>query len=345
MNNLRGDIAPLVSVCPLTYNHAKYFSQAIESILSQQTDFDFEIIVGEDESSDGTRELALDFQRRFPDKIKILLHSRKDVIYVNGRPTGRWNFVDTISHARGKYIALLPCDDFWTDTNKLQKQVNVLETHPEYSVCGHWVVNVDANGNTLDSTNSLGRQCPEIFTERMALTGTPLHPNSWVFRRFDLAAHPQYRMFLKLPAGDDPLMLLLLGLGNGYCIKESMSAYRLHSGGTWSTKAPYQKDFEMLQFRLAALRLIGWRNIPQSLKIIYKSVFKLWSGSGQLAINTRSFVPINGLFKLFVLQETISVFGLMTLLFAGAVLVPASVAKQFGRKIINRLRAVKGDLL
>jgi glycosyltransferase involved in cell wall biosynthesis len=334
--------ALLVSVCPITYNHAKYFAQAIESVLAQQVDFEFEIIVGEDESSDGTREIALEFQRRFPDKIRVLLHSRKDVIYINGRATGRWNFVDTLSHARGKYIALLPCDDFWMDPSKLQKQVDVLEDHPEYSVCGHWIENVDENGEILDSVSTWGKACPEIFTVKRALTGTPLHPNSLLFRRFDLHAHPQYRLFLTLPAGDDPLMLMLLKQGNGYCIQKTMSAYRHHPGGTWSSKAKYYKDFEMMQFRIGALQLVSRRYVPDVLRIIYQSATRLFLDVGQEAIDTRSLLPFSGLLKLMRIQQTVPVYSMAPLFLLWCIFLPVNLMMRMGRMSKNKVRAMMG---
>jgi glycosyltransferase involved in cell wall biosynthesis len=336
---------PLVSVCPITYNHAKHFSQAVESILSQQVDFEFEIIVGEDESSDGTREIALEYQRNFPDKIKVLLHSRKDVIYVNGRATGRWNFVDTLSQAHGKYIALLSCDDFWTDPHKLQKQVDVMEAHPEYSVCGHWTVNVDENGDLLSSQPLTGKSCPEIFSTEHALNGTPLIPNSWLFRRFDLASHPQYSLFLGLPAGDDPLMLMLLGRGLGYCIRQDMSAYRIHSGGTWSTKARYHKDFEMLQFHIAALQLAGWRCVPKTLVTIYQSVLLLFADIGREAIDTRSLFPFGELLRLLRIQKTMPFYFIVPLFLTGCILLPVKLALRLGRKIVSRLRILIGKVM
>jgi glycosyltransferase involved in cell wall biosynthesis len=336
---------PLVSVCPITYNHAKHFSQAIESILSQKVDFEFEIIVGEDESTDGTRDIALEFQRKFPDKIKVLLHSRKDVIYVNGRATGRWNFVDTLSHARGKYIALLSCDDFWTDPHKLQKQVDVMEAHPEYSICGHWTVNVDENGDLLSSQPLTGKSCPEIFSIKHALNGTPLIPNSWLFRRFDLASHPQYALFLELPAGDDPLMLMLLGRGPGYCIRQDMSAYRIHSGGTWSTKARYHKDFEMLQFHIAAMQLTGWRYVPKALVTIFQSTFLLFADIRREALDTRSLLPLMGLLNLVRIQKTVPLYFLVPLFIMGCILLPLKLALRLGRMTVNRVRAMIESVL
>jgi len=345
MNEQPLDCTPLVSVCPITYNHVKHFSQAIESILSQQVNFELEIIVGEDESSDGTREIALEYQERFPDKFTVLLHSRKDVIYVNGRATGRWNFVDTLSHANGKYIALLSCDDFWTDPHKLQKQVDVMEAYPEYSVCGHWTVNVDENGDLLSSQPLTGKTCPEVFFIKHALNGTPLIPNSWLFRRFDLANHPQYPLFLKLPAGDDPLMLMLLGRGPGYCIRQDMSAYRIHSGGTWSTKSQYHKDFEMLQFHIAAMQFAGWRYVPKALTIIHESVFLLFADIVREVMNTRSLSPLMDLLKLVRIQKTVPIYFIVPLFIIGCILLPVKLALRLGRMAVNRVRAMIGSVL
>ena len=98
---------PKVSVCVQAYNHASYIAQALDSVLMQETDFDFELIIGEDESSDGTREICIRYAEQHPDRIRLFLRSREDVIYINGRATGRYNFVENLRAARGEYIALL----------------------------------------------------------------------------------------------------------------------------------------------------------------------------------------------------------------------------------------------
>ena len=121
---------PKISVCITTYNHEKFISQALDSVLMQKTDFDFEVLVGEDDSPDNTRDIVKKYARRYPDKLRLFLNDRKNVIYINGRPTGRWNFINNIRHAKGEYIALLDGDDCWTDPNKLQVQVDFLENNP-----------------------------------------------------------------------------------------------------------------------------------------------------------------------------------------------------------------------
>ncbi len=116
----------MVSVNMLAYNHGKYIGQAIDSILMQKTNFDYEIIIGEDCSKDETRKIVLDYQEKYPDKIRLLLH-KSNVGMMQ-------NFTDTIKMCIGKYIALLEGDDFWSDPYKLQMQVEFLEKHDEFGL-------------------------------------------------------------------------------------------------------------------------------------------------------------------------------------------------------------------
>jgi len=129
----------LLSISVVTYNQKDYIKQCLDGILMQQTDFKFEIILGEDASTDGTREICKDYANRFPDKIRLFLRRREDVIYINGNATGRFNMIENIKNCRGKYIALCEGDDYWTDPLKLQKQVDFLELNTNYSACFHKV--------------------------------------------------------------------------------------------------------------------------------------------------------------------------------------------------------------
>lgn len=126
---------PLVSVCVVTYNHSPYIRDCLDGALNQNTDFPYEICVGEDESSDGTRAICKEYAEKHPEKIRIFLRSREDVIYSHGYPTGRFNFLQTIKACRGKYIALCEGDDYWHDPEKLKKQVEFMEANPDYSMC------------------------------------------------------------------------------------------------------------------------------------------------------------------------------------------------------------------
>ena len=115
---------PVVSVCVVTYQHKDFIRSCLDGILMQKTNFPFEIILGEDESTDGTREICKAYAEKYPDKIKLFLRSRKDVIYINQHATGRFNFMENLKAARGKYIAFCEGDDYWIDEYKLQKQVD-----------------------------------------------------------------------------------------------------------------------------------------------------------------------------------------------------------------------------
>jgi glycosyltransferase involved in cell wall biosynthesis len=228
-------ITPVVSVCVQTYRHARFISECLDNIIHQQTSFPFEIIIGEDESTDGTREICMEYANKFPDKIRLFLRSRKDVIYIDGSATGRFNFVENLKATRGKYIALCEGDDFWNDPKKLQKQFDFMETHPEYSVCFHQAnllktnmeiseVSYLKNDATLDFTN---------FIEKN-FVATASH----FFRQFD---SPLPKWFINIPAGDWALILINAQRGKMYYMKEAMATYRHHSGGTWTKLSNYDK--------------------------------------------------------------------------------------------------------
>ena len=124
----------LVSICVQTYQQVDFIRECIDSILMQQTKFTFEILLGEDDSNDGTREICLEYAKKHQDKIRLFLHSRENNITINGKPTGRFNFMYNLSKARGKYIAFCEGDDYWIDKLKLQKQVDFLSSNRDHSM-------------------------------------------------------------------------------------------------------------------------------------------------------------------------------------------------------------------
>src|SRR5262245_7894840 len=120
---------PKVSVCMITYNHERYIAQALESALVQETTFPVEIVVGDDCSTDSTNSVLQDLRRRFPERVRLL--DRSSNLGMNR------NFADVLANCRGRYVALLEGDDYWTDTLKLQKQVDALDAHLEWAICFH----------------------------------------------------------------------------------------------------------------------------------------------------------------------------------------------------------------
>jgi len=127
-------ITPLVSVVVLTYNQKDYIAECLDGILIQKVNFPIEIVLGEDESTDGTREICIEYAEKHPEIIRLFLRREKDKIYINGKKTGRFNNIESLKVTRGKYIAFCEGDDYWTDPYKLQKQVDFLERNPEYGM-------------------------------------------------------------------------------------------------------------------------------------------------------------------------------------------------------------------
>ena len=198
----------------------------------QQTDFDYEVLVGEDDSSDGTREICKEYAAKYPNRIRLFLNDRKNVIYISGRPTGRWNFINLLKNAKGKYIALCEGDDYWTDPYKLQKQVDFLESHPDCAICFH------AFQKSFESVNREPETCfppgrKEIYTLDDFLRCSFIGTLTAVYRRGLFGDFPEW--YFKMPQGDWALHVLNAQHGDIGYIDEVMAVYRIHGGGAWSS--------------------------------------------------------------------------------------------------------------
>lgn len=219
-----------VSVCTIAYNHEHYLPQAIEGVLAQKRNFAIEMIIGEDCSTDNTREILRDYERRYPDIIKPIYHE-KNVGSAN-------NSYACLAACTGEYIAALEGDDFWTDDHKLQKQVDFLDSHPDYAICAHNLLIVDGNGV---STNELVNSEPpfDTFTAEELALANVLPTASCLYRNnFTAGPHPTGfpAWFVKSPIGDYCLHMLAARFGKIKYLPEVMGAYRVHGGGAWSLK-------------------------------------------------------------------------------------------------------------
>ena len=230
--------SPVVSVCVQTYQHASYIRNALDSILMQQTNFDFEIVLGEDESTDGTRDICIEYAKKYHEKIRLFLNSRKNVIYIDGRPTGRWNFLNNLKNARGKYIALLPGDDYWTDPLKLQRQVTLLDQHPELVSCFHWA------DWLLDDTGEIAswKYGPPEVKATYSLNDLLRFRNfiptcSALFRNNRIKKFPDW--YYKVDIGDLPLHMILAQYGEIGFVDKVMAVSRRHLGGMYGGNSLY----------------------------------------------------------------------------------------------------------
>lgn len=244
----------------ITYNHEDFIADAIESVLMQEVDFDFELIIGEDESSDRTREIVKHFHRRYPDRIRLVLNDRSNVVYAHGRPTGNGNLVKTLEHARGKYIALLEGDDYWTSSRKLQRQVDFLDNNPSCAIVHHAATKL-----LEDGIEEPQRRPPQktFATLEDLLRFNFIRTCSVMYRNGLFSEFPDW--FYKLPMGDRPLYILILNAQNGQIgyIDETMAVYRRHgdsatsawgySGGLYAQIALYETINPHLNYRYDSL--------------------------------------------------------------------------------------------
>ncbi|MEO6457353.1 MAG: glycosyltransferase [Chloroflexia bacterium] len=214
-----------LSVLIITYNQEAYIAQAIESALAQETTFDYEIVIGEDCSTDRTHQIVADFQRSFPDRIRAMLRPANVGMH--------HNFAETLAACRGQYVALLEGDDYWTDPGKLQRQVDFLDSHPECAICFH-NVNVIHEDGTMRPSNYCPDNLKEISTLEDILTYDFIPTCSTVFRRSLFGDLPGW--YSKLPTGDWALHILNAEHGKIGYLNEVMAVYRIHSGGVWSSQ-------------------------------------------------------------------------------------------------------------
>jgi glycosyltransferase involved in cell wall biosynthesis len=255
LNNVNQN--PLVSVCVQTYKHVNYIKQCLDGILFQKTNFEFEILLGEDDSNDGTRELCEDYAKRYPDKIRLFLHHRENNIKIGGQPTGRFNFLYNLHSSKGKYIALCEGDDYWTDPLKLQKQVDFLEKNKDYALHS-------TNANIYkNKEKSITKQLSRSFTAIDILKKNFTYTASLCFRKEDISK-PDF--FNKSPAGDWLLILYALKSKKGFFSNEVTCVYRIHKGGIWSqlekeNKMAIMKRFENLKANAIIYQHISNDNI------------------------------------------------------------------------------------
>jgi len=217
---------PLISVLMITYNHEKFIAQAIESVLIQQVNFKYEIVIGEDCSTDRTKDIVVDYQEKYSDRIKLLSQEKNAGMHKN--------FIDAYYSCRGKYIALLEGDDYWTDPHKLQKQVEFLEANPEYVICFHRVKVLEKNRFVEDDITE--QRYNNIITfpvnlNNLLTLGNFIHTPSVVFRNI-IKEYPWE--YLLSPVGDYFLYIILAK--NGYIkrLEDVMAVYR-KGVGVWSS--------------------------------------------------------------------------------------------------------------
>lgn len=162
-----------MSVATIAYNVQDYIAEAIESVINQKTNFKIEMVIGEDCSTDKTKEIILNYQNKYPDIIQVLQHKNNLGLTPNS--------VATQNACVGKYIALLDGDDYWTDNNKLQKQIEFLENNLNYSACAHQSLII--KGTNDFPVKDFGINNDAVFTIEDTISHRKFHTSSLVYRK------------------------------------------------------------------------------------------------------------------------------------------------------------------
>lgn len=218
----------MVSIISLAYNHASYIRECLDGFMMQKTNFAFEVLIHDDASTDGTADIIREYEAKYPDIIKPIYQTENQ--YSKGIPIG---CTYLYPRAKGKYIALCEGDDYWTDPLKLQKQVDFLESHPDYVMCStcytEYNQSNDTFGQTLPKISESGNityTLNDYISNKVWYT----QPLTSIFLNkkevFDNYRNCKHRK-------DATLFYFILKCGKGMLFNESTGIYRHHEGGIW----------------------------------------------------------------------------------------------------------------
>jgi glycosyltransferase involved in cell wall biosynthesis len=226
----------------VTYNHEQYIKAAIDSVLMQKTNFDFHLFIGDDCSTDNTRQIINYYAIKYPDKITLYTYKHNIGATQNGQIIYKACF-----DSGAKYIAVLEGDDYWTDPNKLQKQVDLLEANKDKSlVCTQYAILNEKSTKTVpyepiaDWFNEYPN-APYILTKDNFLNPYFLKTCTVLFRRDVFLEHLHKISSFKY-FSDVFLFSFCFLKGQGLLIKDCTAVYRVHDGGIWSLKSDLEKQ-------------------------------------------------------------------------------------------------------
>lgn len=276
--------APAVSVHMITYNHEPYIRQAIEGVMMQQTDFEFELVIGEDCSTDKTREICFEYQKKYPDKIRVLWWHKN--LYRNPHSAGG-NGRRTTAHCRGEFIAFCEGDDCWTDSLKLQKQVNAMRQNPSVGICFGDGIKLD-NETREEVQWSLGLPYEpglvksEVFTNNylFGANGVGGGPETFLLTASVMIRASAFRMAMekfpildwRLALGDAPMWIGVGAVSDAYYLADEVCMYRLLNTGAMSTNGVrVGRDAAITRYFYASflgLKLSAGMQLSQALSIM-----------------------------------------------------------------------------
>ena len=232
---------PKLSVLVPTFNHGKFIEQLFEGILMQKTNFDFEVIIGDDASTDNNASIIEKYVHKYPSLIKAFLHP-KNLGPVEPRELGGKNNVGFLfSKCEGEYIALCEGDDYWTNPNKIQRQVDFLDNNLSYSLCHHQLEVLYEDSFPKHSFNADNQQDTSTIKDLLTDNSWFLGTASTVFRNVFKTGMPDW--WWKSASGDLGIFIEVARHGKIKYFPETMGIYRKHHGGMTTIHTPENAFF------------------------------------------------------------------------------------------------------
>ncbi|MEY8354040.1 glycosyltransferase [Lachnospiraceae bacterium 54-53] len=220
----------MASVSCVTFNHASYIRQALDSFLMQETGFEYEILVHDDASDDGTGDILREYEEKYPDRVRPLIQTENQYSRGIDNISGAFNF----PRARGKYIFMCDGDDYWVSPHKLQRQVDYMENHPDCTLCIH-SARIELAGKALTERQMRPyRGDRTLSPEEIIDKPSGYAMSSMAFPSRLVKELPDY--YVDCPVGDTPLQMMAAAEGYGYYMDEPMSAYRVGVAGSWTSE-------------------------------------------------------------------------------------------------------------
>ena len=219
MNTLQ---TPSVAIFMVTYNHEKYIRQAVKSIVEQKTNFPYMLFIGEDCSTDNTRSICIELQQKYPEKITLLLHEKNIGALQNAAQV----YKACVEY--GKYTAICEGDDYWTDKNKLQKQVDFLEQNPDFNICCHRAMYLNEKTKVLKPPKALKHS---VFTQEDVANHNFVQTLTEVFRNSAWKGLP--KEYFNSISGDYFVNMMLSENGKIKYLPDVMAVYRQQQSGSW----------------------------------------------------------------------------------------------------------------
>ncbi|WAC11036.1 glycosyltransferase family 2 protein [Dyadobacter pollutisoli] len=230
-----------LSVCVPAFNHEKYIAQMLDGALMQQTDFPFEIVIGDDASTDSTPDIIRQYIARNPGRIRAFLHAENQGPKEPREFAGRNNVLQLLKACEGEYVAMCEGDDYWTDPLKLQKQVDFLDKNPDFAICHHNMLVTYEDGSPEHFFNPQDQKListiEDVLEDKWFMATA-----SWVYRNHFLT-NDFADWHAKAAAGDWAVMIQLAAQGKIGYLPETMGVYRKHSAGLSNVHSQTNRNF------------------------------------------------------------------------------------------------------